>query len=102
MSSDALRRTLEWLERELGYRCRDPALLEWVDGSTFKMRVFPLEAWQEKRIVLSYTQRLSPLYGVTRYRFPGGHNMQIVRDWSFAATVKNAKQMARKALSIGH
>ena len=75
------------------YERRDPALLEWVDGSTFKMRVFPLEAWQEKRIVLSYTQRLSPLYGVTRYRFPGGHNMQIVRDWSFAATVKNAKQM---------
>src|SRR5439155_1401061 len=39
------------------YTRRDPALLEWVDGSTFKMRVFPLEARQEKRIVLSYTQR---------------------------------------------
>src|SRR5262249_40985194 len=26
------------------YANRDPALLEWVDGSTFKMRVFPLEA----------------------------------------------------------
>ncbi|MCI0684634.1 MAG: FecR domain-containing protein, partial [Gemmataceae bacterium] len=73
------------------YERRDPALLEWVDGSTFKMRVFPLEAWHEKRIILSYTQRLSPLYGVARYRFPGGHNMQIVRDWSFAAHVENAK-----------
>ena len=39
------------------YRQKDPALLEWVDGTTFKMRVFPLEARQEKRIVLSYTQR---------------------------------------------
>lgn len=28
MSSDAPRRTLEWLERELGYRCREPALIE--------------------------------------------------------------------------
>src|SRR5262245_14142784 len=74
------------------YERRDPALLEWVDGSTFKMRVFPLEAWQEKRIILSYTQRLPSLYGVTKYRFPGGHNMQIVRDWSFKARVKNAKQ----------
>src|SRR5262249_11475704 len=37
-------------------RMKDPALLEWVDGSTFKMRVFPLEGRQEKRIVLSYTQ----------------------------------------------
>ena len=31
------------------YRMKDPALLEWVDGSTFKMRVFPLEGRQEKR-----------------------------------------------------
>jgi len=68
---------------------RDPALLEWVDGSTFKMRVFPLEPRQEKRIILGYTQRLSSLYGVTRYRFPGGHNMDFVKEWSFAARVKH-------------
>ena len=37
---------------------KDPALLEWVDGTTFKMRVFPLEGRQEKRIILSYTQRV--------------------------------------------
>jgi len=40
------------------YQRRDPALLEWLDGTTFKMRVFPLEAKQEKRLVLSYTQKL--------------------------------------------
>src|SRR5205085_3733368 len=72
---------------------RDPALLEWVDGTTFKMRVFPLEARKEKRILLSYTQRLSSLYGVARYRFPGGHNMDLVREWSFAARVKNAADL---------
>ena len=60
------------------YRQKDPALLEWVDGSTFKMRVFPLEGRQEKRIVLSYTQRLPSLYGRTEYRFPGGHNLPVV------------------------
>src|SRR6267143_1496144 len=48
---------------------QDPALLEWVDGSTFKMRVFPLEPRQEKRIVLSYSQRVSNLYGQLSYRF---------------------------------
>ncbi len=68
---------------------RDPALLEWVDGSTFKMRVFPLEGRQEKRIILSYTQRVSTLYGRSQYRFPAGHNLQSVRDWSFHAVVKN-------------
>ena len=57
---------------------RDPALLEWVDGSTFKMRVFPLEARQEKRIILSYTQKLPSLYGQTQYRFPAGHSLQAV------------------------
>lgn len=64
------------------YRSLDPALLEWVDGSTFKMRVFPLEGRQEKRIILSYTQRLENNYNCTRYRFPAGHNMNVVRDWS--------------------
>ncbi len=69
---------------------RDPALLEWVDGTTFKMRVFPLEGRQEKRIILSYTQRLPTLYGKTTYRFPAGHNLQVVNEWSFHALVKNA------------
>jgi ferric-dicitrate binding protein FerR (iron transport regulator)/tetratricopeptide (TPR) repeat protein len=67
---------------------RDPALLEWVDGTTFKMRVFPLEGRQEKRILLSYTQRLSNLYGQMQYRFPAGHSLQLVRDWSFHARVQ--------------
>jgi ferric-dicitrate binding protein FerR (iron transport regulator)/predicted Zn-dependent protease len=67
---------------------RDPALLEWVDGSTFKMRVFPLEGRQEKRIVLSYTQRLPSLYGRTQYRFPAGHSLHGVDRWSFHALVQ--------------
>jgi ferric-dicitrate binding protein FerR (iron transport regulator)/tetratricopeptide (TPR) repeat protein len=67
---------------------RDPALLEWVDGSTFKMRVFPLEARKEKRIVLSYSQRLPADYGRMTYRFPAGHSLEVVRDWSFHAVVK--------------
>ena len=71
------------------YRQKDPALLEWIDGSTFKMRVFPLEGRQEKRIVLSYTQKLTSLYGRTEYRFPGGHNMPSVDHWSAHVCVKN-------------
>jgi hypothetical protein len=73
---------------------RDPALLEWVDGSTFKMRVFPLEGRQEKRIILSYTQRVPTLYGRSQYRFPAGHSLQVVRDWSFHALVKNGASYA--------
>ena len=73
---------------------RDPALLEWVDGSTFKMRVFPLEGRQEKRILLSYTQRLAGLYGRSQYRFPAGHSLQTVREWNFRALVKGGKNLS--------
>jgi ferric-dicitrate binding protein FerR (iron transport regulator)/tetratricopeptide (TPR) repeat protein len=75
-------------------KMKDPALLEWVDGSTFKMRVFPLEGRQEKRIILSYTQRLSTLYGRTQYRFPSGHNLEVVRDWSCHVRVKNGAKLS--------
>jgi ferric-dicitrate binding protein FerR (iron transport regulator) len=69
---------------------KDPALLEWVDGSTFKMRVFPLEARQEKRIIIGYTQRLPGLYGRSQFRFPAGHSLGLVNEWSFNGRVKNA------------
>jgi tetratricopeptide (TPR) repeat protein len=85
---------------EIRHTRRDPALLEWVDGSTFKMRVFPLEARQEKRLLLSYTQRLSNDYGRTVYRFPAGHNMQRVRDWSTSVRVKSGGD--RKWFSPSH
>lgn len=75
------------------YRRQDPALLEWVDGSTFKMRVFPLEARQEKRIIISYTQKLGAQYGRQSYHFPAGHNLDRVNQWSFHAQVKNGEQM---------
>ncbi len=74
---------------QIRYTRRDPALLEWVDGSTFKMRVFPLEARQEKRLVISYTQRLASAYGNVHYRFPAGHSLELVRDWSTRVLVKN-------------
>jgi tetratricopeptide (TPR) repeat protein len=75
------------------YMRRDPALLEWLDGSTFKMRVFPLEAKQEKRIILSYTQKLPSLYGAARYRFTGGLNMPVVNEWSFNCRIKSGAGM---------
>jgi ferric-dicitrate binding protein FerR (iron transport regulator)/tetratricopeptide (TPR) repeat protein len=76
------------------YQNRDPALLEWVDGSVFKMRVFPLEARQQKRIVLSYTQKLPVLYGQSTYRFPAGHTLAFVDQWSFKALVKDGMRMS--------
>jgi ferric-dicitrate binding protein FerR (iron transport regulator)/tetratricopeptide (TPR) repeat protein len=81
------------------YQNRDPALLEWVDGSVFKMRVFPLEARQEKRIVLSYTQRLPVLYGQATYRFPSGHTLALVDKWSFNAVIKDGARISASSPS---
>lgn len=80
-------------------RRKDPALLEWIDGSTFKMRVFPLEAREEKRIVISYTQRLAPEYGAMTYRLPAGHNLESTGDWSFSARVAHAGQRVSEGWS---
>jgi hypothetical protein len=72
---------------------KDPALLEWLDGSTFKMRVFPLEGRQEKRILLSYTQRLAGLHGQLAYRFPVGHSLRTVDRLTLRALVKGGAAM---------
>ena len=81
------------------HRQKDPALLEWVDGSTFKMRVFPLEGRQEKRIVLSYTQKLPSLYDRTQYRFPGGHNMQLAGEWSARIRIHGGERLQWESTS---
>ena len=82
-------------------RQKDPALLEWVDGTTFQMRVFPLEPRQEKRILLSYTQKLPSLYGEQTYRFPAGHSLGKVGVWSFHARIKGGAALAWNSSSHG-
>ena len=52
------------------HRRRDPALLEWMQGNEFRMRIFPLPARTEKRILLSYTEPLESLYGDYSVRVP--------------------------------
>ncbi|MCC6526492.1 MAG: tetratricopeptide repeat protein [Polyangiaceae bacterium] len=49
---------------------RDPALLEWMGGDAFRMRVFPLPPRREKRIFLEYTERLPRLYHTMRLVVP--------------------------------
>lgn len=95
MYVDGVLREGSMVERDFGrnvyetirYANRDPALLEWVDGTTFKMRIFPLEARTERRILLSYTQRLDAGTGQTTYRFPAGHSLQKVDRWSLEVRV---------------
>ncbi len=47
---------------ELVYRRVDPALLEWAGSGRLSLRVYPIPANQDKRLMLAYTQSLPKLY----------------------------------------
>jgi hypothetical protein len=49
---------------------QDPALLEWAGGNNFKMRVFPIEARSEKRVLISYYQVLKRENGRIGFSYP--------------------------------
>ncbi|HOL67500.1 MAG TPA: VIT domain-containing protein [bacterium] len=51
-------------------RLKDPALLEYAGQGTFKLRIFPIEARGEKRIVISYMEVLRAEAGLFTYRYP--------------------------------
>jgi Ca-activated chloride channel family protein len=51
-------------------RMRDPALLEYVGQSLFKVRIFPIEPHSEKRVRLSYTELLRSDSGMLGYVYP--------------------------------
>jgi tetratricopeptide (TPR) repeat protein len=52
---------------------RDPALLEWEQGNVFKLKIFPIPAKGQRRVRLSYTQKLDEVgSGRLRYRYPMG------------------------------
>jgi Ca-activated chloride channel family protein len=48
----------------------DPALLEWVDGRTYRARIFPIPASGTRRVVLRYIEMLPMVEGKTRYVYP--------------------------------
>ncbi|MBM4033878.1 MAG: hypothetical protein FJ291_19165 [Planctomycetes bacterium] len=73
---------------EIKLQRRDPALLEMMEGNVFKMRIFPIEGRQEKRIFLSYTQQLPELYGTLRYWFPMDHTHDKARELTIHTRIK--------------
>lgn len=60
----------------------DPALLEWVDGKSFRARIFPIPAAGERRVVLSYFETLPLADGVYRYIYPMAASDATVQEFS--------------------
>lgn len=64
-------------------RAFDPALLEWVDGRTYRARIFPIPPAGERRVVLSYTQLLPLIDGTYRYVYPmGGSKESRIQEFA--------------------
>ena len=52
----------------------DPAILEWQRGGQFELRIFPIPAHGERRVVLAYTQNVQPQGARRRYTYPLAHS----------------------------
>lgn len=64
-------------------RAMDPALLEWIDGRTYRARIFPVPATGAKRIILGYTELLPLSDGVYRYLYPmAGEDAVMIQEFS--------------------
>ncbi len=53
-------------------RAKDPALLEYAGRDLFKVRIFPIEPHERKRITLSYQQLLKSDAGLVSFEYPLG------------------------------
>jgi Ca-activated chloride channel homolog len=51
-------------------KMRDPALLEYADRDTFRVRIFPIEPRSNKRVTLSYSEVLKSDGGLVSYTYP--------------------------------
>jgi hypothetical protein len=72
---------------------RDPALLQWEQGSVFKLNIFPIPGNGERRIKIAYTQVLPSVGESLRYRYPMGGSAATateIADFQFDVTIDDA------------
>ena len=77
-------------------RPRDPALLEWIGGSTFSMKIYPIKPGESRRVFLSYLEPLSASGGRTRYVYPlgGPAGTPDVGEFTFDANIRSPYEIA--------
>jgi tetratricopeptide (TPR) repeat protein len=76
----------------------EPALLEWIDGRSYRARIYPVLAGGTRRVVLRYLQMLALADGRLRYHFPMRAEPPV-RIGEFSLTVDLGKPGRSMALS---
>lgn len=86
-------------------RPRDPALLEWVKGSEFSLKVFPLPAHGSRKVVLRYQQVLTADGPSQSYVYPlsfGAERRTPIDDLSIDVELSDGGQAVAGALPTGY
>lgn len=79
-------------------RPRDPALLEWISGGEFSLKIFPIPAKSSRKVVLAYNQALPSAGGRVRYVYPlslGADRTTTVDDFSISVTASDGEAALR-------
>ena len=82
-------------------RRRDPAILEQLGDNLFKMRVFPIFARDEKRILLDFTLPLERQAGQYQFRLPLLSDQMPIWDFRLSGAIRGAVQ-PDSAASVSH
>jgi Ca-activated chloride channel family protein len=75
-------------------RPRDPALLEWVSGGEFSLKIFPIPAKGSRKVILAYNQALPTAGGRVRYVYPlslGSDRASSIDDFSISVAAYDAR-----------
>lgn len=86
-------------------RPRDPALLEWVSGADFSLKIFPIPAKGSRKVVLAYNQALSEEGGRVRYTYPlslGADRAVRIGQFSMDVTLTDTRTQVRDLRTPGY
>ena len=72
---------------EIVRRQRDPGLLEYAGKDLFQASIFPIPAYSDKKLEITYTQVVRAEGGTVSYRYPLGVGRQITQIGSVAGRV---------------
>lgn len=86
-------------------RPRDPALLEWVAGSEFSLKVFPIPPHGSRRVVLAYNEVLSSSGGQWTYSHPlslGADRATRIGELVLNLSVRDAVLPPAESVSVSY
>ena len=78
---------------EIVRRTRDPGLLEYMDGSVLRLRIFPVPANGTQKVELEYSELVPLDGGLAEYVFPlrmGEQASRTLEDFTVAVRIKSA------------